>query len=299
MGPVRAGDSPPGGASGGRVSVVVATRDRRDELLRTVYHLLALPERPRVVVVDNASSDGTPQALARLHPEVEVVALGENLAAAGRTAGVRRCPTPYVAFADDDSWWEPGSLRRAADLLDAHPRLGLVAGRVLLGPEGREDPVCGLMAASPLPAEPDLPGPAVLGFVACAAVVRREAYLGSGGFERRLFWGEEELLAADMAAAGWALVYDAGVVARHHPSPARDARANRRRAVRSALLTGWLRRPARVALGRSLRALRSSLRDPDARAGLAAALAGLPWALRGRRPLPPRVEEGLRMLESG
>ncbi|BBL81012.1 glycosyl transferase [Rubrobacter xylanophilus] len=283
----------------GRVSVVVATRDRRDELLRTVYHLLTLPERPHVVVVDNASSDGTPEALSRLFPEVEVVALSENLAAAGRTVGVRLCSTPYVAFADDDSWWEPGSLRRAADLLDAHPRTGLLAGRVLLGPAGREDPVCRLMAGSPLPGDPDLPGPAVLGFVACAAVVRREAYLEAGGFERRLFWGEEELLAADMAAAGWGLCYVPELVARHHPSPLRDARANRRRAVRNALLTGWLRRPVPVALGRSLRVLRSSLRDPDARAGLAAALAGLPWALRGRRPLPPPVEAGFRLLEAG
>lgn len=283
----------------GRVSVVVATRNRRDELLRSVYHLLSLPERPRVVVVDNASSDGTPRALAGLYPEVEVVALRENLAAAGRTVGVRRCSTPYVAFADDDSWWAPGSLRRAADLLDAHPRLGLISGRVLLGPEGREDPVCGLMASSPLPARQSLPGPAVLGFVACAAVVRREAYLEAGGFERRLFWGEEELLAADMAAAGWGLAYVPEIVAHHHPSPARDARANRRRAVRNALWTSWLRRPAPVALRRSLRALRSSLRDPDARAGLVAALAGLPWALRSRRPLPPPVEADLRLLEAG
>ncbi|QYJ16703.1 N-acetylglucosaminyl-diphospho-decaprenol L-rhamnosyltransferase [Rubrobacter xylanophilus DSM 9941] len=282
----------------GRVSVVVATRDRRDELLRTVYHLLTLPERPHVVAVDNASSDGTPEALSRLFPEVEVVALSENLAAAGRTVGVRLCSTPYVAFADDDSWWEPGSLRRAADLLDAHPRTGLLAGRVLLGPAGREDPVCRLMAGSPLPAGEGLPGPAVLGFVACAAVVRREAYLEVGGFERRLFWGEEELLAADMAAAGWGLCYVPELVVRHHPSPVRDVRANRRRAVRNALLTSWLRRPAPVALRRSLQALRSSLRDPDARAGLAAALAGLPWALRGRRPLPPPVEAGFRLLEA-
>ncbi|MEV4708894.1 glycosyltransferase [Actinoplanes sp. NPDC049316] len=42
-----------------------------------------------------------------------------------RTIGVRRLDTPYVAFCDDDTWWEPGSLRVAAELLDAYPRIGV------------------------------------------------------------------------------------------------------------------------------------------------------------------------------
>jgi hypothetical protein len=42
------------------VTVVIATRDRRDELLTTLGHLRALPERPPVIVVDNGSTDGSP-----------------------------------------------------------------------------------------------------------------------------------------------------------------------------------------------------------------------------------------------
>jgi hypothetical protein len=37
----------------------------------------------------------------------------------GRTLGVRAATTPYVAFSDDDSWWEPGALQSAADLRNA------------------------------------------------------------------------------------------------------------------------------------------------------------------------------------
>jgi hypothetical protein len=49
---------------------------------------------------------------------------------------------------------------------------------------------------SPLPRQPDLPGPPVLGFVACGAVVRRSAYLAVGGFSPVVFFlGEETLLA--------------------------------------------------------------------------------------------------------
>jgi GT2 family glycosyltransferase len=152
-------------------------------------------------VVDNASSDDTAEAVRRRYPEVEMIPLNENLGAAGRNVGAQAVDTPYVAFSDDDSWWAPGALSRAADLFDAHPRLGLLAAHILVGSEEREDSTCAEMAASPLPAEPDLPGVPVLGFLGCAAVVRRSAYLEVGGFEPRLLIGDEEqLLAADLAS---------------------------------------------------------------------------------------------------
>src|SRR3954467_7776190 len=113
-----------------RVAVVMIPHNRCDELLRSLGHLTRLPERPRIVVVDNASRDGTPAAVTRHFPAVEVLAARENLGAAGRTLGVRHVQAPYVALADDDSWWGPGSLQRAVELFDRYPRLGLMTGSV-------------------------------------------------------------------------------------------------------------------------------------------------------------------------
>src|SRR5688500_10798734 len=113
-----------------RIAVVVITRDRARDLLRTLARLDALPERPQVVVVDNGSRDGTPARVAARFPRVRVLAGDCDRGAAARTTGVLAVPAPYVAFCDDDSWWEPGSLARAADLLDAHPDLALLAARV-------------------------------------------------------------------------------------------------------------------------------------------------------------------------
>jgi GT2 family glycosyltransferase len=280
------------------VAVVVVTRNRLSELLTTLGHLRALPEMPRTIVVDNASSDGTAEAVGNRYPEVEVIPLDENIGAAGRNVGVERAETPYAAFSDDDSWWAPGSLSRAADLFDAHPRLGLLAARIVVGPEERADPICAEMAASPLPAEPDLPGPPVLGFLACAVVVRRSAYLHTGGFHpRMLIGGEEELLAADLASAGWGLAYVGDLTVHHNPSTLRDTRARRRGAVRNALWFTWLRRPTPTVVRHTLRVLGGALRDADVRAGLIEALRVLPWALRRRRVVPPHVESKLRILD--
>jgi GT2 family glycosyltransferase len=286
----------------GEVSVAIATRNRRDELTRTLVTLsglVAAGEIAEVIVVDNGSTDRTAELVRREFPRVTLSPLEANRGAAGRTAGVRRATTPYVAFSDDDSWWRPGALPRAAELLDRHPRLGLVAGWPAVGPEGRMDPVAEAMRDSPLPGRDGLPGPPVLGFVACAAVVRREAYLAVGGFSELLgVGGEEELLACDLAAAGWDVVYADDVVAEHWPSPARDPAGRQVVQCRNDVLVRWMRRPLADALGATATLATRAPADPIARRALAATIARLPAALRRRRRLPAPVERDLRILET-
>jgi GT2 family glycosyltransferase len=282
-----------------RVSVSVLTYNRRSEVCRCLQELRKLPERPHLLVVDNGSTDGTTETIHTEFPDVQILTMGKNLGAAGRTAGVRAAPVPYVALSDDDTWWEPGSLRLAADLLDAHPRLAIVTARVLVGPTQREDPTCALMARSPLPREPEMPGPPILGFLAGASVVRRSAFLQAGGFEPRLFLGgEEELLATDLTSNGWWLCYVPELLVHHYPSPARDGVTRRGHLLRNALWCTWLRRPLSGALRRTLRLACSVPWDGVAVKGFVGALAGLPWVLQQRRVVPRRVEKCLCLLET-
>jgi GT2 family glycosyltransferase len=281
-----------------RVSVVVITHNRRDELLRTLAALRDLPEQPPVLVTDNASTDGTAEAVARLHPWVRLLRPGRNLGAVGRNLAVDRVRTPYVAFCDDDSWWEPGSLAAAAGLLAAHPRLAAVTARIVVEPDGTEDPVVRELRESPLDGPSWLPGPALGSFLAAATVMRVPAFRAAGGFSSRLWLGgEEELLATDLLTGGWWLAYADALTVHHHPSRARDATARRVDGLRNTLWFAWLRRPAGSALRRTLHLAGTVPRDlPSARA-FARAAAGLPWVLRERRVVPPGVEENLRRLE--
>ncbi|WP_277347386.1 glycosyltransferase [Streptomyces sp. JB150] len=284
----------------GRITVAMITRNRRASVLRTLDRLAELPERPPVIVVDNDSADATAAAV-RDHPVgARVLTPGRNTGALGRNLAVRHATTPYVAFSDDDSWWAPGALTTAADVLDAHPRLGLLAARTLVGPGAAEDPLNAVLATSPLPRDPGLPGTPVLGFLACASVVRRRAFLDAGGYHPVLFFGgEETLLAYDLAARGWGVCYVPSVTALHHPEPAeRPGRSAAQR--RNAVLTAWLRRPAPVALRATARLAAEAVRgEPAAGAALRGTLARLPAALGHRRPLPARVEQAARLLEGG
>ncbi len=272
------------------VTVVVMSRDRRDDLLAT----LPRHEAP-VVLVDNGSTDGTVDAVRAALPEVTVLPLEANAGARARTIGAGHTRSEFVAFADDDSWWAPGDLARAAGIMRAHPRLAVLNARVLVGPEERLDPLCGELAASPLGTPPDLPGPALLGFIGCGAMVRTEAFLAVGGFDPVVrFPGEEERLSLDLAAAGWGIAYVDSVTVHHHPSTRRHDPAARRTAIwRSKVLTGVMRLP----VGDLARAVVAAVRaGAPERRGLRRAVPDLPAALRRRRRLPPSVLADLRLL---
>ncbi|SDP24368.1 glycosyltransferase family 2 protein [Lentzea jiangxiensis] len=266
-----------------RTTVVIASRNRADSLLRTLSRLseLAVP----VILVDNASSDDTVSRVHKDFPHVLVLESAVNRGAVARNLGVQAARTPFVAFADDDSWWAPNALERAEPIFDEHPDLAVIAAHTLVGPAETPDPITPLLRDSPL--GEGVAGPAVLGFLACSAVVRRQAFLEVGGFSPVLFFrGEETLLSWDLAAAGWALCYVEDVVAHHHPATGRepDGEVVQRR---NAVLTSWMRRPVTTALA-------VSLKDPRA---FRAALPRLHQALRQRRGLPEHLEAQIRASE--
>lgn len=284
--------------AGPAVTVVIVTKDRPKSLLETLARLARLPERPPVVVVDNASSEDVGRVVGRMFADVTVVPLRRNAGAYGRVVGAQRATTSLVAFSDDDSWWAPGALARATELFEQYPRLGLLCARTLVGPDEALDPTCAAMAASPLGMPDNLPGPAVLGFIACATVVRRDAFLDAGGFSERFgIGGEEDLLAIDLARAGWGLAYVEEVAAHHHPSPSRDPVARHRRVVRNDLWTAWLRRPFHGATKRTARVLSSAPGERATWLGLADALREAPTVLRERDPVPRWLEQQIALVQ--
>jgi GT2 family glycosyltransferase len=281
-----------------RLSVVVITRDRRSELLRSLELLCALRPRPKILVVDNGSTDGTSAAVRSSRLPVELISLDANLGAVGRNIAVRRVRTPYVAFCDDDTWWDPGALGRAADILDAHLGTASVTARILVEPGGREDPIVAELRDSPVEPAPGQPGPALGSILAGASMLRVDAFRAVGGFHPRIWLGgEEELLAADLMAAGWSLCFAEDVTVRHAPSTARDSTVRRRLGIRNTLWFLGLRRPWPDALRAGWALAARVPKDVHSLRAFAAAALGIGWVLRERRVVPPRVEQAYRALE--
>jgi GT2 family glycosyltransferase len=291
-------------ASPARTSFVIASRNRAPELARTITRLLDTTQCP-IVAVDNGSED---DSVARIRqfadhfPErVTAIELKCNRGAVARNVGVAACRTPNVAFCDDDSWWAPGATEIAEDILDRHPTVGLLAARTIVMPDHRDDPMAAELADSALGRRPDMPGPSIMGFMTCAAIVRKSAFVEAGGFSELLFfYGEEQLLAMDLAARGWQLCYCPELTAYHQPSTVRGDPASRNaRELRNAALTAWLRRPMKPCLKATGKLLMAAVRDPEHARAAMQALMRIPAVANMRRPLPIQVERAVTLVESG
>lgn len=93
--------------------------------------------RLEIIVVDNASTDGTPELIHHEHPGVRLIRNGDNRGfAAGNNVGLRQAKGRYVCLVNSDVNVPAGCLQRMVAFMDAHPDVGLL-GPAMLGQDGR------------------------------------------------------------------------------------------------------------------------------------------------------------------
>lgn len=147
--------------------------------------------------------------------ELSVEAMRECLSEAG-VGPSEGLTTPYVAFCDGNTWWEPGARGGPVGHPPAPGGDHRAPGRRTLGWGEPAHPGTAELAR---PGPRGAPAPAILGDLAGVSVLRAEAFRGAGGFSERLWLGgEEELLVPELASAGWWLGWDERAVAHHHAS---------------------------------------------------------------------------------
>lgn len=116
------------------VSVVIPTYDRAAQLQEAVASVYGQTGRGQdfdveVIVVDDASTDHTPDVVRR-YPDVRYVRLETNQgASAARNTAIRMSRGQYVAFLDDDDYWLPHRLTAHLPVLEARPEVGATFGR--------------------------------------------------------------------------------------------------------------------------------------------------------------------------
>ncbi|MBS7695723.1 MULTISPECIES: glycosyltransferase family 2 protein [unclassified Chelatococcus] len=171
------------------------------------------------VVVDNASADGSAEVAGRLGAEVIRNPLNEGYGRANNR-GVAAALTPFVLIINPDVILEEGAAAALLKAAERYPDAGLLAP-VLIEPDGRHffQPRSLLAPYLHNPAgierlpEGDCCTPFLSGAV---FLMRRELFLGLGGFDPRIFlFYEDDDLCRRVADAGHSLIHVAGAVARH------------------------------------------------------------------------------------
>ena len=119
---------------------VVIVSFNTHELLEGCVRSVQADGASQVVVVDNASTDGSAEVVAENFPSVVLVRNQRNVGfAVAANEGVRACTTPFVLLLNADTRLRPGTLRVLSSYLDEHPKAAVV-GPLLVGPDDRVQP---------------------------------------------------------------------------------------------------------------------------------------------------------------
>lgn len=199
--------------------MVVVTHQSAEHLPELVAALLGqLGEEDEFMIVDNASTDGTPALARSLSERVKVLETGENLGFAGGChAGAASTQAPLLLFLNPDSQPQPNCLARLRQAAAAHPDWGAWQAAVLLE-DGRINSSGGVIhylgigwagdCERPVSALPthdrEIAFPS-----GTAMVVRRETWTALGGLDREYFMYVEDL---DFGLRMWLSGHRVGLV---------------------------------------------------------------------------------------
>lgn len=190
------------------MTVVTVTHDSRDAI---EGFLAALPAEVALVVVDNASSDGTPDTVARSRPSARVIRNADNRGfGAGCNAGLDATATEFALLLNPDARLAPGALEALVVAADRFPDAAILAPTII-GRDGRRvrsfDTTRLRRRALPRrrDAEPWPEGPACFDFVSGAAMLLRPG--GGLRFDESLFlFYEDDAICAAARARGQAIM---------------------------------------------------------------------------------------------
>lgn len=224
-----------------RLSVLIVSWNAADYLASCLTSLReAAPDCLReIIVVDNASFDGSPEMVESQFPEVRLVRAPSNLGfARANNLAMGMAVGSEFALVNSDALVHPGCLERLLARLDARPDVGMVGPRVIGGDghlqrtsrrlPGLWNTLCRALALDTLfrgrrpfngyevpHADHDRPhDTAVLS--GCFCVVRRQAVQQAGMLDERFFFfGEDIDWCRRLSDAGWKLCYEPEATATH------------------------------------------------------------------------------------
>jgi N-acetylglucosaminyl-diphospho-decaprenol L-rhamnosyltransferase len=221
------------------VDVVIVSYRSRELLRRCLDSLRACPPEGtmKVIVVDNASDDGTVEMVRAEYPEADLVASPTNLGfAAGTNLGARRGDAHYVLVLNPDTAVTEGALDTVLATIEAHPEAAVVGPRLVredgsfdhaakrsfptplsaLGHftgVGRRTGARGRLAAYRAPEVESGPVDAVNG---AFMLIRRELFERLGGFDEGYWMYMEDLdLSYRLAREGWVTWYEPAATVIH------------------------------------------------------------------------------------
>lgn len=213
-------------------SVLIVTKNRKDELRVALDSVLRQTANPEVIVIDDGSTDGTSAMVAAEFPGVRLARDGQSVGYILRRNEGARLATGSVLFSlDDDAIYSTPDVVRATLDDFATPQVAAVAIPCI-------DVQVGQLVHPPPP--DDREAYATARFKGTAYAVRCDAFLAAGGFRGDLVHqGEESDLSIRLLAAGYVVRLGRAAPIHHFESPRRDFQRMDFYGARNAVLFAW------------------------------------------------------------
>ncbi len=192
----------------GHITVVIPCYNRAATLPRAIAtaQQQTIAERCTIIVVDDGSTDATPEIAARYDHAIESIRQPNQGPGAARNTGIRHARTEFVAFLDSDDEWHPAKLERQLALLRQWPAAVFCASPMTyLYPDHRRETVIptGVPLDTPFDHVPVLLQRPI---ISTTTLVRRADLLAVGGFNPALRRSEDWDLWIRLGARGPALI---------------------------------------------------------------------------------------------
>ncbi len=198
------------------ISVIILTWNRKADVLEMLESLEKQTFRDfEVVVIDQASVDGTSEAIVERFPHVRIMTLRENLGVpGGRNVGVSLACGEILFFLDDDATLDVRSLENAWNEFDRHPDVGIVTGRVADYYTGEMQRAYWVYPDYQLPQSENRFE--TFTFSGGVHAIRKSVLEVTGLYDDLIVFGPEEYgLSLRCFAAGYKIVYNPAIVLRH------------------------------------------------------------------------------------
>jgi hypothetical protein len=165
------------------ITVNILSWNRRAELafiLSELMHSHYPKECLEIIVVDNASHDGSAEMVRRQFPGVKLIALSKNIGIAGWNRGFAVARGEYIMVLDDDAYPERDAFGKITRFFQEHPKTGILNCGVVKGWH-KDGPV--------MPSED---ATIIIGFWGGCSVIRAEIIKKVGGYDEQFFIGAHE-----------------------------------------------------------------------------------------------------------
>ena len=115
------------------ISVLILTHNRKTKLTKAIESVQTQSyPKIEIIVIDNASEDGTSDYIKEIFPKISVISLETNHGCpGGRNIGIDYCAGEYIFFLDDDGILDDKAVENAYNTFFSIPNVGVVTGRVM------------------------------------------------------------------------------------------------------------------------------------------------------------------------